>query len=76
MGSECHSFPHLPPEPLPPPAPPLPYPAVYRRTELDSLPFTLKSHSALEIYCILIKLPEWETYENTIFVFYYVINLA
>lgn len=65
---------HTPSSPCP--APPLPFPAVYRRAELDPLPFALKSHSALEIYCILIKLPEWETYENTIFVFYYVINLA
>lgn len=43
---------------------------------MDPLPFALKSRSVLEIYGILIKLPEWETYEKTIFVFYYVINLA
>lgn len=60
----------------PPSPPPLPFPVVYRTAELDPVPFALKSHPALEIYCILIKLPEWETYENIIFVFYYVINLA
>lgn len=32
---------------------------------LHLLPFALKSHSVLETYCILIKLPEWEAYEET-----------
>ena len=38
--------------------------------------FYFTQSSVLEIYCILIKLPEWETDYQTTFVFYYVINLA
>lgn len=68
-----HSFHPPPPTLTPHPLTPTLSPQKSRPT---SLPFAVKPCSVLEIYCILIKLPEWETDYQTTFVFYYVINLA